>query len=510
MMDATTSYNGSYIQSTSSLNNGEQLYSPLASSSSSLDSPQNQQQQQNITLFTLLLHELFNYYRYLILENKMGVLIHLHTVFILLYYACRFVLLKFLGNVTQKEKDAFSNGLIPYVTINTLFVFYILNHFKNINYLNEIIIWIVWLSVTGILKSFNIVCRVRSSTMMEDVIAPHKEKHLKVITLLTIICFTNLGMIIFATIYIIGFYNNDYSYYLLFIYENVTLFLENTRIFAKYGGFVCEIFGLINTDTHRKSSENESSFIKKLLSTIFHNETIYITRFVLEILLLVIATMHYMHVWYNNGLNFAVIDLLLFALINNSFNEFRIQASRLLEYRRISRMLKEQFPAPTLEECRENELCTICHESFHLDHVEELQSCTRKLECGHVFHLICITQWMRCSFTCPICRRDVIREVNKTTSSGNDESKHEEHTGTTDHHHSGMPSTSGDETPTSPVNPHTTTLLSTSGNWLPFSLKIEETSSDIESSDDEDGMHDSFGESAANLQDDSDTTPITQ
>ncbi|KAG2389585.1 hypothetical protein C9374_014145 [Naegleria lovaniensis] len=306
------------FHSTSS-SNGEQLYSPLSSSPSLDDHSISSEQPQNITLFTFLLYELFNYYRYLILENKIGVLVHLHTVFILLYYACRYVLLKFLGNVTQKEKDAFSNGLIPYVTINTLFVFYILNHFKNINYLNEIIIWIVWLSVTGILKSFNIVCRVRSSTMMEDVIAPDKEKHLKVITLLSIIFFTNLGMIIFATIYIIGFYNNDYSYYLLFIYENVTLFLENTRIFAKYGGFVCEIFGLINNDTHRKNTE--MSFVSKLLSTIFHNETIYVTRFVLEILLLVIATMHYMHVWYNNGLHFAVIDLLLFALINNSFNE---------------------------------------------------------------------------------------------------------------------------------------------------------------------------------------------
>ncbi|KAG2389586.1 hypothetical protein C9374_014146 [Naegleria lovaniensis] len=122
---------------------------------------------------------------------------------------------------------------------------------------------------------------------------------------------------------------------------------------------------------------------------------------------------------------------------------------------------------------------------------------------------------MRCSFTCPICRRDVIQVVNdKVTSARKDEPMENGNSQTKDHTSSnppvGMTSTEGDATPTSPVNPHSTTLLSTSGNWLPFSLKIEETTSDIESSDDEDGMHDSFGESAANLQDDSDSTPTTQ
>jgi len=325
--------------------------------------------------------------------------------------------------------------------------------------------------------------------MMDDVLSPQKEKHLKVILLMTLVFSINLAMILFATVYILAFYNNDYSYYLLFIYENVTLLLENTRIYAKYGGFVCEIYGLI-VDKPKKSDP----FVTRLLSAIFNSETIYVTQFVLEILLLLIGTIHYMHVWYNNGLQFAVIDILLFALINNTFNEFRIQAKKLMEYKKITNLLTEHYPIPDVEELKQTELCSICHENFHPEDI----NLARKLECGHIFHLSCIMQWMRCSTNCPICRRDLSVHV---------ENQHfhvvpeEVHTTETSHqgdeHAEGATATTGNESTT---DPHlTTTLLSTSGNWLPFSLQIQETTSDIDTSDDEEGLHDSLGSSMENV-----------
>ncbi|EFC38136.1 predicted protein [Naegleria gruberi] len=332
--------------------------------------------------------------------------------------------------------------------------------------------------------------------MMEDVLNPQKEKHLDLIILLSIIFFVDLAMILFATVYVIGFYNNDYSYYLLFIYENVTLLLENARLFAKYGGFVCEIFDLINKDSNN-NQQKPSSFAKKLLTLIFNTETIYVTQFVLEILLLLIAIAHYMHVWYNNGLQFAVIDVLLFALINNSFNEFRIQAKRLLEYKKITLLLKDHFPIPIHEEITHQELCSICHENF--SH-QELKDC-RKLECGHIFHLTCISQWMRSgSFTCPFCRRQLLQPIGGDANSDTESTTSSIHGGSihsntetanqlTDMQQA-VTNGSGDGHVDNPPPPIHTTILSTSGGWLPFSLQIQETTSDIDTSDDEEGEHD--------------------
>ncbi|KAI7905968.1 uncharacterized protein BX663DRAFT_498313 [Cokeromyces recurvatus] len=46
--------------------------------------------------------------------------------------------------------------------------------------------------------------------------------------------------------------------------------------------------------------------------------------------------------------------------------------------------------------------CIICYGSLIND-----ESCIAATLCGHVFHKNCLSEWMNCSFTCPICKKTV-------------------------------------------------------------------------------------------------------
>lgn len=35
---------------------------------------------------------------------------------------------------------------------------------------------------------------------------------------------------------------------------------------------------------------------------------------------------------------------------------------------------------------------------------------SKKLDCGHIFHLRCIKQWIQSNTTCPVCRNELIEE----------------------------------------------------------------------------------------------------
>ena len=56
-------------------------------------------------------------------------------------------------------------------------------------------------------------------------------------------------------------------------------------------------------------------------------------------------------------------------------------------------------------------LCPICLEQFK--NGDDI-CCSRNLECGHVFHLSCITSWLMTHDDCPLCRADYFELDSKT------------------------------------------------------------------------------------------------
>ncbi|EDS42258.1 potassium channel modulatory factor 1 [Culex quinquefasciatus] len=54
--------------------------------------------------------------------------------------------------------------------------------------------------------------------------------------------------------------------------------------------------------------------------------------------------------------------------------------------------------------------CSVCFEQISADE-------NKQLVCGHVFHGNCINRWLRNKSTCPMCRKDVGSNRNRTTDS---------------------------------------------------------------------------------------------
>nr|XP_009760218.1 PREDICTED: RING-H2 finger protein ATL46-like [Nicotiana sylvestris] len=52
--------------------------------------------------------------------------------------------------------------------------------------------------------------------------------------------------------------------------------------------------------------------------------------------------------------------------------------------------------------------CAVC-----LNDVIGGESCRKLPKCGHMFHVECVDAWLQCSWTCPLCRRQVTDQLPK-------------------------------------------------------------------------------------------------
>lgn len=56
------------------------------------------------------------------------------------------------------------------------------------------------------------------------------------------------------------------------------------------------------------------------------------------------------------------------------------------------------FPLWEVEQGSRGKECCICFENF------EENFCARKAVCGHFYHVLCIEEWVKSNFSCPLCR----------------------------------------------------------------------------------------------------------
>jgi hypothetical protein len=53
------------------------------------------------------------------------------------------------------------------------------------------------------------------------------------------------------------------------------------------------------------------------------------------------------------------------------------------------------------------EQCSICIDEFITTDYQENVKASKLVKCGHVFHTVCISEWLQQAKTCPLCRRIV-------------------------------------------------------------------------------------------------------
>ena len=72
-------------------------------------------------------------------------------------------------------------------------------------------------------------------------------------------------------------------------------------------------------------------------------------------------------------------------------------------YRALTHDMDNRFPEPTAEELANAESCIICRDQFEAGQISN----TKKIPCGHIFHVNCLRTWFLMQQTCPTCRAEI-------------------------------------------------------------------------------------------------------
>ncbi|KAJ5071881.1 ring zinc finger protein [Anaeramoeba ignava] len=73
----------------------------------------------------------------------------------------------------------------------------------------------------------------------------------------------------------------------------------------------------------------------------------------------------------------------------------------MIQFIKITKSLKSEFPSPTQEDLDHDNICIICREEMTISN-----SC--KLPCTHCFHRVCLRRWFKQKRKCPTCDLDLM------------------------------------------------------------------------------------------------------
>ena len=88
-----------------------------------------------------------------------------------------------------------------------------------------------------------------------------------------------------------------------------------------------------------------------------------------------------------------------------TFRNLTERATHFIRFRRIMHSLNERFPDATQAELdATDKVCIICREDMDIGGPA---GSPKKLQCGHLFHSVCLQNWLERQFSCPTCRRAI-------------------------------------------------------------------------------------------------------
>lgn len=83
--------------------------------------------------------------------------------------------------------------------------------------------------------------------------------------------------------------------------------------------------------------------------------------------------------------------------IISAIKHLTVKTRSMIAYKALITFL-EKRPDVLESELGPDKMCLICHEEMEIG---------KKLECSHVFHLVCLKEWLHRQQACPVCRKEV-------------------------------------------------------------------------------------------------------
>lgn len=135
--------------------------------------------------------------------------------------------------------------------------------------------------------------------------------------------------------------------------------------------------------------------------------------FVMDIVSLLLALGHCVHIWWLRGLALKVVDGVLFLNLRTLLSAILKRIKGFMRVRTAMSTLQGALPDATEEELLAYEDdCAICKEPM---------ARAKQLPCTHLFHLPCLRSWLDQglaeAYSCPTCRRPLFMGSARTASS---------------------------------------------------------------------------------------------
>ncbi|PIN22400.1 E3 ubiquitin ligase [Handroanthus impetiginosus] len=264
-------------------------------------------------------------------------------------------------------------------------------------------LWSSWLGVLCFLKMFQALARDRLERLNASPSATPWTYFRVYSALLLVFSIDLLWMMLCLSIYSA----TSSSTFLLLFFEPLSIAFETLQAIVVHG------FQLLEIWLHHSAGDGANCRLSKIFDispagSLWEWKGILIRNlgFFLDMMTMLMALAHYLHIWWLHGMAFHLVDAVLFLNIRALLSAIVKRAKGFIKLRIALGTLHGALPDATSEELRAyDDECAICREPM---------AKAKKLSCKHLFHLACLRSWLDQglseSYSCPTCRKPLFTD----------------------------------------------------------------------------------------------------
>ncbi|GMP24067.1 hypothetical protein CsSME_00001461 [Camellia sinensis var. sinensis] len=257
-------------------------------------------------------------------------------------------------------------------------------------------LWSTWLIILCSLKMFQALARDRLERLNASPSAT-PWTYFRVYSVLLLVISSDLLWIKLC----LGIYNTlESAMFLLLFFEPLSIAFETLQAVVVHG------FQLLDIWLHHSAGNRtncQKLFDISAAGSLWEWKCIIIRNlgFFLDMMTLLMALGHYVHIWWLHGMSFHLVDVVLFLNIRALLSAIVKRINGFIRLKIALGALHGALPDATSEEIRAyDDECAICREPM---------AKAKRLSCNHLFHLACLRSWLdqglNENYSCPTCRK---------------------------------------------------------------------------------------------------------
>uniref|UniRef100_A0A7G3AB75 Putative e3 ubiquitin ligase n=1 Tax=Lutzomyia longipalpis TaxID=7200 RepID=A0A7G3AB75_LUTLO len=270
----------------------------------------------------------------------------------------------------QHMKDKFWN----FVFYKFIFVFGVVN----VQFLNEVVLWVSWFSILGFLHLLSQLCKDRFEYLSFSPTTPGWS-HFRLVALLSAIL--TLSGLMFIICIGVGLFSgiNTFSF---MVAECILLSIRTLHVLVRYGLFLYDM--------------RNGGLSGEAVSWDKRGPVAYYIELGFDVAALLVDLIHHLHMLFWSNIFLSMASLVIIMQLRYLIHEIQRKIKKHRHYLWVLNHMEKSYPLATAKDLTENsDNCAICWEKM---------DSARKLPCSHLFHNSCLQSWLEQDTSCPTCR----------------------------------------------------------------------------------------------------------